>query len=93
MRDAEKPRPQRLPIVEQLDLAIGLEQRLLHDVLAIQRRAGHARAIAMQPGAQMRNRLQERGIAQVEHAVGLGRGPHALRRVGGFADLLVHRGT
>ena len=40
--DAEQPRRQRPLVVEGVELAIGLEQRLLHDVLAVEHRSGHA---------------------------------------------------
>ena len=66
--DAEQPRAERAAVVEFLQLAIGLEHRLLHHVLAVQHRAGHARAIAVQPGPQMRDGLEEGGVARIEQS-------------------------
>src|SRR3954468_15771800 len=66
MGDPEEPGTQSPRIVKRIDLPVGLEQRLLHDVFAIEHRSGHARAIAMQAQAQMRQRFEESGVAHIE---------------------------
>ena len=49
---------------------VGLEQRLLDDVLAVQDRPGHPGAVAVQARAEVGDRLEERHVAGLEGAVG-----------------------
>src|SRR5262249_30304685 len=68
VRDLEQPRGQRLAVVEGLESSIGLEERLLDDVLAVQHRAGHARAVPVQARTQARDRLQARYMTSLEYS-------------------------
>jgi len=79
--DAEQPGGKRTAVVKLVELAVGLEHGLLHHILAVHGRAGHARAVAVQLRPQMGDGFQEGGVARVEQAGGvqLVRGIH-----GGF---------
>jgi hypothetical protein len=66
--DAEEPRLQRAALVERVQLSIGLEQRLLHNVFAVHHRTGHAGAVAVQARPKRGDRLEERAVARVERA-------------------------
>ena len=68
VRDPKQPRLKRPAVVKGVKFAIGVEQRLLHDVFAVENRAGHAGAVAVQPRAQMRDRLQEIGVPRLKKA-------------------------
>ena len=57
---------ERAAFVERVQLAVGLEQRLLHDVFAVQHRAGHPRAVPVQARPERGHRFQERLVARVE---------------------------
>ena len=59
MSDAKQPGIEFPAVVESPELLVGLEQGFLHDVFAIERRAGHARAIAMQAWTQMRDTVEK----------------------------------
>ena len=76
MRNAKQPPTQRTRIIQQVELAIGLEQRLLHDILAIHDRAGHARAITMKRYAPLCYGLQERGVAGIKEPGRINSGLH-----------------
>src|SRR5262250_2805734 len=65
--DLEQPRRQRLAGVERLESSVSLEERLLDDVLAVEHRAGHARAVTVQAWPQARNRLQEGHVTRIEY--------------------------
>ena len=49
--DAEQPRPQRRPPLEAVERPPGANERLLHGVLSLERRAEHPVAVAGQLGA------------------------------------------
>ncbi len=66
--DAKQPRPERPAVVECVQFAKGVEQRLLHDVFAVENRAGHAGAVTVQLRAQVRDRLQEFGVPRLKEA-------------------------
>ena len=66
IRNSHGPSARRF--VERVQLAVGLEQRLLHDVFAVQHRAGHPRAVPVQARPELRHRFQERLVAGVEEA-------------------------
>jgi hypothetical protein len=78
--DPEQPRLERPAVVKSVELAIGVEHGLLHHVFAIQRRAGHARAVAVQPRAEAPDgfekcnvpRRKEAGGVEITLEVGLG---------------------
>ncbi len=57
--------------VEGIEFAVGLEERILHDVLAVHDGAGHACAVAVKTRAQMREMvLKEGDVARLEEAPG-----------------------
>jgi hypothetical protein len=66
--DAKEPPSDILPILKIVQLAIGLEQDVLHDVFTIENGPGHAAAVAMQLGTVPCNSLYEPRIAGVELA-------------------------
>ncbi len=70
--DPEQPRRQRALIVEGLELAIGLEERVLNDVLAVRDRSGHARAVPVQARSEVADRLEKRKVARLETTGGDG---------------------
>jgi hypothetical protein len=71
VRDAEQPGLECAAILERVQFSIRLEQRVLHDVLAIEDRAGHARTVSVQAGPQMPDRLEEREVSRlVQTSVG-----------------------
>src|SRR5262249_19686248 len=47
---------------------IGLKERLLHHILAVHDRPGHACAVAMQIGTKVRDGFEERDIPGLERA-------------------------
>src|SRR3954447_11561365 len=57
VRDAKEPCLERPSVVEGVESSIGVEERFLHDVLAIGNRAGHSRTISMQARAKRRDRI------------------------------------
>src|SRR5262249_8058277 len=61
-----QPRSQRPVVVEGVELSIRLEERLLNDVLAVENRPRHPRAITVQGRTQMVDRFEEREVARVE---------------------------
>src|SRR5258708_965098 len=68
MRDSEQPGTQGTTVVIDLQLPIALEQRLLHDVLAIQDRTGYARAVTMQPRTEVSDRFQKGDVTRLKEA-------------------------
>src|SRR5256885_3244733 len=79
VRDAKEPGRERARIVEGLEPPVRLEESLLHDVLAVQNRSSHTRAVAMQPRTQARYGLEEGEIAWFDFPFGVEacRGVHA----------------
>ena len=71
MRDPEEPRSERPAFVVLVQLPIGLEQRFLHNILAIHDRSGHTRAVAMQFWADFHQGLEEGSVAIVEETDGI----------------------
>src|SRR5215471_19979143 len=71
VRDPEQPRRQRAPIIESVQLAIGLEERVLDDVLPVRDRSGHARAIPMEARPEVADRLEKREVARLESTGGV----------------------
>src|SRR5262245_34130251 len=63
--DAKQPRRQRTRVVEGVELSIRLKKGLLNDILAVEDGSRHARAVAVQAGAKMRNRLEKREIPRL----------------------------
>jgi hypothetical protein len=47
VRDPQQPRPQGWELARQAERVVGLRQRLLHHVLAVDRRTDQPRAVAM----------------------------------------------
>src|SRR5256885_17039242 len=58
VRDAKQPRTDWPPVVERVELAVGLEQRILHHVLTIEAGAGHPGAVSVQLWAQITDGLE-----------------------------------
>src|SRR5258708_7628610 len=59
VRDAEEPGGEVAGVVEGVELAVGLEERILHNVFAIHDGACHAGAVAVKARAQVRDGLEE----------------------------------
>jgi hypothetical protein len=59
VRDLEKPRPKRRHAFDFGERVVRARERLLHDVLSIGDRPGHARAIAMQVRAHLGDELEK----------------------------------
>ena len=70
MRDAEQPGLERTRIVERVELAIRLEERLLDNVFAVDHRSRHPCAVTMQTRTEVGNRFEKRKIAGLERASG-----------------------
>src|SRR5256885_12211011 len=68
MRDPEQPGGEGTRVVERLELATRLEQRVLHDVLAVEDRSGHPRTVAVKARPKMGHRFQKGDITRVESA-------------------------
>jgi hypothetical protein len=62
MGDPKQPWFDGTAIVEFVELPIGLEQGLLHNVFTVHDRPGHASAIAMQARAKRRDGFEKRKI-------------------------------
>src|SRR5262249_41868492 len=59
VRDAIQPGPERRRLVHLAEREVGLGQRVLHHVLAVEHRAGHVRAVAMQLGPHLGHEIHE----------------------------------
>src|SRR5262245_16863981 len=68
VRNAKQPRRAGTGVVERVQPPIGVEQRVLHDVLAVEYGTGHARAVFMKLWSQIPHRLQKREIARLKEA-------------------------
>jgi hypothetical protein len=68
MRDAEQPGLQRPTVIELVQLAISLEQCLLHHIFAVHDGARHASTVAVQARPKRGKSLQERLVALFEAA-------------------------
>src|SRR5262249_31996424 len=68
MGNAEQPGLQRATGVEFVQLAISLEQRLLHDIFAIHDGARHAGTVAVQARTKVLDRLEKRQVTSFEGA-------------------------
>src|SRR5947209_20279236 len=68
MGDPKQPRFQSLLIVERVELPVGGEQRLLHNVLSVRHRSSHACTVSVQARPQMGDRLEEGQVARLEYA-------------------------
>ena len=62
------------PRVELVELPIGVKQRVLHDVLAVEHRPRHPRAVSMELWAERGDRLEKRDVPRLEDPGRLGRG-------------------
>ncbi len=63
--DAEQPGAERRHLVHLRQQVVGAGQGLLHDVLAVGHRAGHARAVAVQLRPQVRHQFEKAAAALV----------------------------
>jgi len=68
VRDAEEPGSQRPAVVVRVESAVGLEQRILHHVFAVEHRTGHPGAVAVQLRPQIADGLEEGEVPSLEHA-------------------------
>src|SRR5439155_4388318 len=66
--DAKQPRLQGTAVVELVQLAISLDQCLLHDIFAVHDRTRHARTVPVQTRPKRGDGLQKRQIACVHCA-------------------------
>jgi hypothetical protein len=74
VRDAEQPGAERRHLVHLRQQVIGAGQGLLHDVLAVRHRAGHARTVAVQLRPQIGHQLEETAAAlMLNREEGIGR--------------------
>ncbi len=67
----EEPGRQGAVFRQGFQLAVGLKERLLDDILAVEYRSRHAGAVAVQAGAEVANGFEERDVAGLELALGL----------------------
>src|SRR5260370_6174552 len=66
--DAKQPRCQRAVLIKGVELSIGLEERVLNHVLAVQHRSGHTRTVTVQAGPQVGDGFEERQVTRLEGA-------------------------
>lgn len=71
MCDPEQPGGQRAVVVKRVKLPIGLEQRVLNDILAVQHRSGHAGKETVQAGPEVSDGLRQRELTCLEGARGV----------------------
>src|SRR5262245_18811565 len=68
VRDAKQPWCAWAAVVERIQPPKGVEQRVLHDILAVEYRARHTGTVSMQLWSQILHRLQKRQVARLEQA-------------------------
>ena len=66
VRNSEEPRRQRTVFVKLVELPVGFEQRLLNNILPVQDRSGHARAVTMQARSKLPNGFKKRKLTRLE---------------------------
>jgi hypothetical protein len=71
VRNPEQPRRKRTLVVEGVQLPVRVKQRVLDDILAVERRSGHSRTVTMQAWPEVGNRFQERQVARLEGTGGV----------------------
>src|SRR5262249_62037392 len=59
VRDVKEPRPERRRLLHLAEREVRLRQRVLHHVLAVEHRAGHARAVAVELGPHLGHEIHE----------------------------------
>jgi hypothetical protein len=68
MRDTEQPGLEGATVIEFVQLAISLEQRLLHNVFAVHHGTRHAGAVTMQVRTKRGDGLKEGPVARFERS-------------------------
>jgi hypothetical protein len=66
----EEPWSQRTRAIEGIQLAIGLEERLLDNILAVHDGPGHPRTVTVQARSKVADRLEKRQVAGFKGATG-----------------------
>src|SRR5260221_10260986 len=72
--DPKQPRRQRAVLIKRVELSIGLEERVLNHVLAVQHRSGHTRTVTVQAGPQLGDGFEERQVTRLEGTRGFNGG-------------------